>query len=120
MENNPIFREIVKDIIHSNFTSIPVSKAHDGVEALAEFHHFNPDLIFMDIRLPTMNGLELTKQLKAIDPHTDVVILTNHDTLEYQEATSECGAANHFISKASSIEKAITEVIACSLDRPHK
>ena len=119
MENNPIFREIVKDIIHSNFTSIPVSKAHDGVEALAEFHRFNPDLIFMDIQLPTINGLELTKQLKAIDPDTYIVILTNHDTPEYREATTECGA-NHFISKASSIEKEITTVIASTLDRIHR
>jgi DNA-binding NarL/FixJ family response regulator len=68
----------------------------------------------MDIQLPKTNGLELAKQLKAIDPNVHITILTNHDNPEYREAARECGAS-HFISKASSIQKEVVEVIRSTL-----
>jgi len=115
VDDDPLFQNIIGDILSSNFASISVSEAHDGAEALAEFRHHSPDLVFMDIQLPTMNGLDLTKQLKTIDPDVHIVILTNHDNREYREAASECGV-DHFISKASSIEKEIVEAITVGLE----
>lgn len=114
VDDEPIFRDIVKDIIHSNFTTISVLEAHNGTEALSEFYKSSIDLIFMDIQLPTTNGLRLARQLKAINADVPIVILTNHDTLEYREAASECGVTG-FISKASSMEKEIVEVIRLAL-----
>jgi DNA-binding NarL/FixJ family response regulator len=114
VEDDPIFRDIVRDIVNSNFTSIAVLEAHNGTEALARLRHHSPDLVFMDIQLPKTNGLELAKQLKVIDPDVHITILTNHDNPEYREAARECGA-NHFISKASSIQKEVIEVVRSTL-----
>jgi two-component system response regulator YesN len=114
VEDDPMFRDIVRDIVNSNFTSIHVLEAHDGTEALAELRHHSPDLIFMDIQLPKTNGLDLAKELKAIDPDVQITVLTNHDNPEYREAARECGA-NHFISKASSVEREVVEVIRSTL-----
>ena len=59
-----------------------------------------PDLIFMDIRLPGENGIELTKKIKARYPNIIVIILTGYDLPEYREVA--CQYADYFFSKDSS------------------
>lgn len=61
---------------------------------------FQPDAIFMDLRLPGENGLELTKKIKADYPNIVIVIITNYDLPEYREAAYE-SKADHFVSKDS-------------------
>ncbi len=61
---------------------------------------FSPEAIFMDLRLPGENGLDLTRKIKAQYPDIVVVILTNYDLPEYRRASYQAGA-NHFVSKDS-------------------
>jgi len=49
-------------------------------------------MIFMDIRLLDLNGLEVTREIKKIDPSARVIIVTNHDTPEYKDTAKEYGA----------------------------
>ena len=106
VEDDPLFRQILKEILASRFPSISIKEAAHGVEALQKLDMNGLDLVFMDIKLPGMNGLELTKKIKESHPSIPVIILTNHDTPEYRKAALECGA-DYFISKASSIEQEI-------------
>ena len=106
VEDDPLFRQILKEILISRFPSISIKEAAHGVEALQKLDMNGLDLVFMDIKLPGMNGLELTKKIKESHPSIPVIILTNHDTPEYRKAALECGA-DYFISKASSIEQEI-------------
>ena len=64
----------------------------------------------MDIRLPDMNGLEVTREIKKIDPGAAVIIVTNHDTAEYRDTAEEYGA-DDFISKTSSIAEEIERAV---------
>jgi DNA-binding NarL/FixJ family response regulator len=86
----------------------------DCHRAYGEYHFFIesrcPPLIFMDIRLPDLNGLEVTREIKTIDPGTAVVIVTNHDTAEYRDTAEEYGA-DDFISKTSSIAEEIQRTV---------
>jgi DNA-binding NarL/FixJ family response regulator len=61
---------------------------------------FTPDLIFVDIRLPGENGLELTRKIRGRDRSVPIIILTSYDLPEYREAAKEY-QANHFLSKGS-------------------
>jgi DNA-binding NarL/FixJ family response regulator len=106
VDDDPLFRQILKEILASRFPSISIKETAHGVEALRKLDMNHLDLIFMDIKLPGMNGLELTKRIKESHPGIPVIILTNHDTPEYRKAALECGA-DYFISKASSIEQEI-------------
>jgi DNA-binding NarL/FixJ family response regulator len=81
-----------------------------GTEALQLFASRRPRLVLMDIKLPEMNGLELTKRMKDVDRGVPVIIITNHDTLEYRQAALECGA-DYFISKASSLGEEIERAL---------
>jgi CheY-like chemotaxis protein len=78
-----------------------IREARDGREALNEVSAFDPDLIFMDIKLPEENGLELTGKIRASNPKVKIIILTSHDLPEYREAARAEGA-DHFLTKTSS------------------
>jgi YesN/AraC family two-component response regulator len=75
-------------------------EARDGSEALKKVSAFDPDLIFMDIKLPGQSGLELTKRIRHTNAEVKIIILTSYDLPEYREA-ARVGGANHFVSKGS-------------------
>jgi CheY-like chemotaxis protein len=110
VEDNTSFRRILKDILLRRFPGLPVEEAGEGVEALHKVTALPPDLIFMDIRLPGENGLELTRRIKKDFPKITVVILTSYDLPEYREAAQRYGA-DYFLTKGSSTEDEIVTLV---------
>ncbi len=68
VEDNKIFREALKKRLDDNFQSVVVEEAANSEEALQKIIGGSPHLIFMDIRLPGMNGLQLTQKVKKDSP----------------------------------------------------
>jgi DNA-binding NarL/FixJ family response regulator len=110
VEDSNIYRKLLKDTLLSQFSSFEISEAADGEEALLKINGQLPDLIFMDIKLPGENGLELTAKIKAKYPDVIVIILTSYDTPEYQEAAVQA-KANFFLSKGSSRKEHILTLV---------
>ncbi len=100
VEDNSSFRQVVKNDLQSQFPSMNIIEAGDGVEAFQKIDSHLPNLIFMDIKLPGENGLELTRKIKARYPDIIIIILTSHDLPEYREAATQC-KADYFLSKGS-------------------
>ena len=98
VEDGAIFREILRTTLQSRFPSMEIFEVTTGEEALEQMEALSPELVFIDIRLPDGNGLELTRIIKAKHPEAKVVILTNYDLPEYREAASHY-KADHFIPK---------------------
>lgn len=96
VEDNSTFRQSLKEMLTLRLPGLHVGEASDAGEALEKLGSFKPDLIFMDIRLPGQNGLELTKTIKATDTGVEVVILTSYDIPEYREAALQSGAVQFF------------------------
>jgi CheY-like chemotaxis protein len=99
VEDSILFRQLFKEALHDRFPSIEIYEAMDGEEALEKIEALHPHLIFMDIRLPGENGLEVTRIVKAKYPKIIVIILTGYDLPEYQEASWQY--ADYFLSKDS-------------------
>ncbi len=100
VEDSKIYRKLLRNAIQEVFPEITIDEAAYGREVLQKIDVFFPDIIFMDIRLPDEDGLELTKKVKATHPNIRVFILTGYNTQEFREATSECGAEG-FLAKTS-------------------
>ena len=62
VEDNPLVRETLRELLTGSFSSMTVEEALNGKEAAQKVESFQPDLILMDIRLPDISGLELTKK----------------------------------------------------------
>ncbi|HXX35634.1 MAG TPA: response regulator [Thermodesulfobacteriota bacterium] len=98
IEDNPNFTKVMEDMLESQFSSIHLMKVGNWLDALRQIASGPPDLIFMDIRLPTLSGLELTQKIKADYPDIIIVILTAYDSPEYREAAIRY-KADYFFSK---------------------
>ena len=87
-----------------------VDEAGDGREAMfyALSRHF--DIVFMDVRLPQGNGLDLTKAIKILSADTVVCVITSYDILEYREAAFHNGA-DHYMVKGDSSEADIVDLV---------
>lgn len=117
VDDNVAFRKTLKHIILSRFASCRVSEAEDGQSAFRKTGEESPALIFMDLRLPGENGLQLTKRIKASFPHVAVVMLTNLDGPEYREAAAESGA-DCFLSKKTSSASEVLESVEAVCTQP--
>ncbi len=106
VEDNATFRQSLKEVLCTRFPLMVIREAADGEEGLREVDAFVPDMIFMDIKLPGENGLEVTKKVKKKYPEMIVIILTYHDSPEHREAAVQCGA-NYFLPKSTSTEEVV-------------
>jgi len=114
VEDNVAHRRSLLHLLEGRFPSMYVDEASDGREALhhALSRHF--DLIFMDIRLPQGNGLDLTKAIKMISADTMICVITSYDILEYREAAFRNGA-DYFMVKGESSATEILDWVESSL-----
>ena len=110
VEDNAIFRESLRDSLRLQFPSMEIAEAGNGPEALEKIDSLSPNLIFMDIRLPGQNGLELTEKIKKLYPEIIVIILTNYDLPEYREAAARF-KADHFLSKDSMTQQDVNVIV---------
>jgi len=110
VEDDDGFRRSLAGLLKSRFPSILLVESSDGAEAMEKVESFLPQLIFMDIKLPGQNGLEVARRIKVLHPDMQVVMLTSYDFPEYREAARACGAYN-FLSKGSSTAEEIQELM---------
>ncbi len=115
VQDNETYRKLLRDTLQKSFPKITIDEAADGQEAMQKLNPPLPNLIFMDIRLPDENGLELTKRIKTIHPSIRIVIVTGYDTAEYREAASKYGADDFFPkdsfgSANSSLDQILPEI----------
>jgi two-component system, sensor histidine kinase and response regulator len=75
-----------------------VSEAVNGVQAISVWESWQPDLIFMDMRMPVMDGYEATRRIKAKNPQTTIIALTASAFEEQRQSVIEAGC-NDFINK---------------------
>jgi CheY-like chemotaxis protein len=69
-----------------------VTGARSGLEALAAVEQLLPDLVFIDLQLPGLNGLEVTAKLHGRFPNLRVVMMTAHDMPGLREVCKQAGA----------------------------
>ena len=110
VEDNVNFRRVLKQSLHECFPCMTIAEAVAGEEALRKIDTLLPNLIFMDIKLPGENGLELTRKIKATHPETPIIILTSYNVLEYRQAAYESGADSFLVKGSFTLGELITMV----------
>ncbi len=72
-----------------------VIRAVNGEEAISKFKEVNPDMILMDIKMPIMDGLTATKEIRKIDTNIPIIALTANAYDSDKEKAYEAGCNNY-------------------------
>ena len=98
VDDNISFRQVLSDILYAYFPLIGIEEAGDWAEVQSKVDYLHPNIIFMDIQLPGVNGLELTKEIKQVYSDIVIVVLSTNDLPEYRQQAFRNGA-DCFLSK---------------------
>lgn len=88
-----------------------IAQAEDGQQGVDMAKEFNPDVILMDIGLPVIDGIEATKQIKAADLDSKILIFTSRDSDDDVFAALAAGA-DGYIMKGATSEQMEAAIIA--------
>ncbi len=86
----------ISTMLKKNFNKLHI--ARNGVEGLEMYKQFKPDIVVSDVGMPEMNGIQMSKFIKEIDPDAKIILTTAFDNKELLIESIEIGI-NHYISK---------------------
>ena len=109
VDDHPMMREGLAHSINQEPDLTVCGEARDAAEALAGIVRHRPDLVVTDISLPGKGGLELIKDLKAMQPGLPVLVLSMHDESLYAERALRAGASG-YLTKAEAREKLLLAI----------
>jgi PAS domain S-box-containing protein len=94
--------------------SYEIATADSGETALKTLPTFNPDLVFMDIKMPKMDGIELLQRIKAVDPTIEAVMITAYASLDTVKNALTHGAFEYLIKPFSraDLEETVRRALA--------
>lgn len=113
VDDHTLFRDGLKRLLAADSRFEVVGEASSGEEFLALYPNVGTDVVFMDIDMPGMNGIEASRRVLESDPDTKIVTLSMHGEQEYYFAMVELGAKG-FLLKNSTFDEvaAAAETVA--------
>jgi len=96
VEDEQIIRDFIAKMLSRKVREFYL--AYDGREGLEKYKQTKPDLVITDIRMPNMNGLEMLREIKAIDEDVKVIITSAYSESDYFLEAITLGV-NHFLLK---------------------
>ncbi len=108
-EDHQTVREGIKLLVNSQDDMEIVGEASDGDMAVAEVQRLQPDLVVMDISMPTMNGLRATKRLRSLGLDVKILTLTRHTEDGYLQQLIAAGV-NGYVLKQSAPDELINAI----------
>jgi DNA-binding NarL/FixJ family response regulator len=113
-DDHAVVRQGTKELLEQQDDLEVVAEASDGKEAVQLAIKERPDVVVMDFAMPKLNGIEATRQIKAVAPGIAILVLTAYDSDQYVFAFLEAGAAGYLLKDVSVDElvKAIRAVHA--------
>ncbi|TAJ07328.1 MAG: response regulator transcription factor [Nitrospirae bacterium] len=98
VDNNPQFLKTVRQLLADDEAFEIVGGTYSAAKGLELVARLRPDVVVVDLTLPLMNGLEVTRRIKAGTPVPLVIIVTLHDQEAYGR-TAEAAGADGFVPK---------------------
>ena len=101
VDDHQLVREGLRDMLEDAPDIEVVGEAANGQEALLLCSSLRPDLVLMDVRMPEMDGLAATREIKQRYPEISVVMVTMHENPDYLLEALKAGAAGYVLKEGS-------------------
>lgn len=96
-DDHALLRQGIKNVLSLEPDFDIIGEAADGEEAISKIESLKPDILLLDVNMPRMNGLEVTRRLKAEGTAVKVIILTIHDDENYVIEVVKAGAVGYLL-----------------------
>ncbi len=103
-DDHAVLRAGLKMLIDAQPDLQVVGEAEDGEEAIERIIALKPDLALMDVNMPSLDGLEALRRIKAACPQVRVLVLSMYDDEGYLRRALENGASGYILKKAADSE----------------
>ena len=104
VEDEGVANELLSSTFKNFFSD--VTSAFNGKEALEMFERIEPDIIFVDIVMPEMDGIELSRKLREMNPNQIIIVISASNDIQKISESIEIGV-NSFIQKPIDTKKII-------------
>ena len=89
-----------------------VAEASDGLQAVVQAEQLQPDLILLDLGLPTINGIEAARRIRKLSPHSKILFFTQNCSREIAQGALRTGANGYLLkSDATDLLCAVETVL---------
>jgi DNA-binding NarL/FixJ family response regulator len=103
------FRQLVRMALQMRTDFRVVAEATDGMEAVQSASDYQPDLILLDINLPQLNGIEASRQIHRLAPHSKIVLLTQESSPSFISQAFHFGVVG-YVQKARAYDELIPAI----------
>ena len=90
-----LFRQFVVELLGKRPELQVVGEASDGLEAIQKAVELRPDLILLDIGLPSLNGIEVARQMRSLVPESKIIFLTQESSADVVQEALSLGARGY-------------------------
>jgi len=101
-DDHELVRRGVRSLLQTRPDIEVCGESIDGRDAIEQARRLSPDLIVMDISMPTLNGLEATREIRRTLPTIDILILSQHNSTEMMRQAFNAGARGYVVKTAIS------------------
>jgi two-component system invasion response regulator UvrY len=103
-DDHTMFRDGVKQVLSETAGLVVVDEASSATEVIEKAQHSSCDVIVLDIAMPGRGGIDVLKQLKQINPHFHVLILSMYPEDQYASRAIKAGASGYLTKNKASVE----------------
>jgi DNA-binding NarL/FixJ family response regulator len=116
VEDQAAMRASLRAFVHAAFPRTRIAESANGAHALRACSRLRPQLVLMDVRLPDADGIDLTRQLRAMSPAPAVIIVSYLKGRHYVEQARAAGACLYINKDRLTVE--LVPAIAWALGAP--
>jgi len=98
------FRRFVSSTLGRRPELQVIGEASDGLEAVQKAQELKPDLILLDVGLPTLNGIEVARQVSKLAPKSKIIFLTQESSADVVQEALSLGAWGYVVKTTAAID----------------
>jgi len=113
-DDHTIVRQGLAKLLESGEGFKVIGEASNGREVVRKVEELKPDIVLMDIAMPQLNGIEATRQIKKIQHHTKIIILSMHSHERFISEALHLGASGYLLKNSTRAD--IVRAIRAAMD----